>query len=76
RCGVAGVARRLLLEYAGRHGIPVSVDDETYPADLDAADELFVTNSVIGLWPVRELAGRTYRTGPLARRMAAALDEG
>ena len=76
RCGVSGVARRLVLEHAEVHGIPFSVDDETYPADLDAADELFVTNSVIGLWPVRELAGRTYRPGPLAQRMAAALDEG
>jgi 4-amino-4-deoxychorismate lyase len=50
--GIAGVQRERLLEHALTHGVaaraePVSV------ARLVAADEVFLVNSVIGLWPVR-----------------------
>ena len=33
-------------------------------AELLAADELFVTNALFGIWPVTELDGRRFAVGP------------
>jgi branched-subunit amino acid aminotransferase/4-amino-4-deoxychorismate lyase len=41
---------------------------------LDAT-EIFVVNSVIGAWPVRALAGRTWDVGPVATHVKRWLDE-
>ena len=56
RCGVAGVVRALVLERAPALGLPV-VEERLEPARLETADALFLTSSLIGLWPVRQLAG-------------------
>ena len=55
-CGVAGLQRDRVMEHAGLHGMLCSVAKLTRD-DLLAADEVFVVNSVIGLWPVREMPG-------------------
>jgi len=68
RCGVAGVMRAETLAAAARTGIKAEVCD-LWPKDLDLADELWVCNSLIGMWPVRKLARRAYRPGPLYRRL-------
>ena len=55
RCGVAGVLRRLVLErLAPACGVPARELDLTVD-DLIAADEVFLTNSVIGIWPVLKI---------------------
>ncbi len=59
RCGVAGIMRARVLEQARSLDIPVRVDDFTLE-QVEEADALFLTNSVIGCWPVRELSGRAY----------------
>lgn len=51
RCGVAGVQRDRVIAYAGRVGMPVEVRDVELD-ELRASDELFLTNSVFGIWPV------------------------
>ena len=51
RCGVAGVVRELLLRNAGAIGLPIREDDLTLD-DLLQADEVFLTNSVVGIQPV------------------------
>lgn len=51
RCGVAGVQRDRVIAYARQTGMPVEVRDVELD-ELRAADELFLTNSVFGLWPV------------------------
>ena len=68
RCGVAGVMRRALMSDAERAQIPVS-EAVLGRADLDAAEEIFLTNARIGIWPVRTLEGRTLRVGALTRRL-------
>lgn len=66
--GVAGVLRARVLEVAARCGLICRV--ATLPPDFVAgADEMFVTNSVIGLWPVRSLAGRAYPLGPITKEI-------
>lgn len=70
RCGVAGVMRAETLAVAARMGLVAEVCD-VWPDDLAHADELWVCNSVIGMWPVRRLARSTYGRGPLYRRFCA-----
>ncbi len=74
--GVAGVIRGLIMDVAPELGFQVSECDLRL-ADLNAADELFVCNSVIGIWSVREMAGSLFKVGPVAGRFRQALvDEG
>jgi len=65
RCGVAGVMRGLLLESARIADLTLS--------EVRGADELFLTNSLIGLWPVRQFDGQVFVVGPVTKRWAAAL---
>lgn len=58
RCGVSGVARAVVLECAQALGIPAS-EQRLGREALDAADAMFLCNAVVGLWPARELDGRT-----------------
>lgn len=69
RCGVSGVMRETL--WAGAQALGVEVREiRLSTADLAQAEEVFVCNSVIGLWPVRQLAGQHYAVGRVTRRMA------
>lgn len=70
RCGVAGVMRAELLEHAEKLGVPCAVGDYDR-ASLLAADEIFVCNSLYGVWPVRHFAGRDWPVGPLTRTLQA-----
>jgi 4-amino-4-deoxychorismate lyase len=74
-CGVAGIVRGLVLERCAALGIATAVA-QVGTRDLEAAEELFLTNSLIGIWPVRELDGRAYRPGPVSLRLARALASG
>jgi 4-amino-4-deoxychorismate lyase len=60
-CGIAGVMRRLILKVLGEWGIPCHIRDIGLE-DIKAADSLFMTNSLIGVWPVREFAGQYFNT--------------
>lgn len=70
RCGVAGVMRAALLEASAGEGVAVSVTDLSM-ADLERADEVFVCNSVYGVWPVRSFASLNWSPGPLTRKLQA-----
>ncbi|HET6805677.1 MAG TPA: aminodeoxychorismate lyase, partial [Frateuria sp.] len=64
RCGVAGVARAEILAawpHAQVRPIPL--------AELHQADELFLSSSVRGILPVRELDGRPLAVGPVTRAL-------
>lgn len=74
RCGVAGVTRERIIGYAAESGLACRVEDMTVDRLL-AAEELFVTNSIIGAWQIRELEGRSWRTGAVAQRIGRWLDE-
>jgi len=72
RCGVAGIMRDLILEGADALGIPVSEARVTL-SDLETADELFLSNTLIGIWPIRQMGQRRVPVGPLARRIRESL---
>jgi len=68
RCGVAGVMRAEVLAQAQALGIPVAVADISLE-QLQQADEVFVCNSVYGIWPVRDCAAMSWSVGPLTRKL-------
>ncbi len=68
RCGVRGVMRRVVLEAAAELGIAVAQRDLTFD-ELQGANELFMTNALIGILPVALLDGRRFRAGAVTRRL-------
>lgn len=54
-CGVSGVMRRTVIELSKKIALPVF--EKTFTkAELEQADELFLTNSIFGIWPVKVIA--------------------
>jgi 4-amino-4-deoxychorismate lyase len=71
-CGVAGTVRDLVLRMAGSFGIDV-LERDLFSADLNAADGLFLTNALIGIWPVRRLGAREMALESLPEDLIAAV---
>ncbi len=72
QCGVEGVMRGVVIECAAAASIPCRVTDIRRQDILDA-DEIFLTNSLIGLWPVRMLEGQNLSVGHITRQLQQAL---
>jgi len=70
RCGVAGVMRAEVLAQAEHLGVALRVRDIAFD-ELLQADEVFLCNSLYGIWPVRELAASVWPAGPLTRKLQA-----
>jgi 4-amino-4-deoxychorismate lyase len=70
--GVAGVMRELVLERAPALSLGSRVAGLKQEDILDA-DEMFLTNSLIGVWPVRRIESREYPVGPITRRIQEAV---
>jgi 4-amino-4-deoxychorismate lyase len=70
RAGVAGVVRAALLDAWREEGTPVVVRDLD-SGELARASEMFLSNALIGVWPVASLDGHRYLPGPVARRASA-----
>jgi 4-amino-4-deoxychorismate lyase len=70
RCGVAGVMRAALLE-AWQKGRQATLIRDVEPAELKGASEIFLSNALIGVWPVRALDGQAFCVGPVARAATA-----
>jgi 4-amino-4-deoxychorismate lyase len=68
RCGIKGVMRRAVLETARTLGLRAEESDLDL-AEILAADELFVTNSLFGIWPVADLDGRRFAIGAITERL-------
>ena len=71
-CGVAGVMRRWILNNAPRLDVEVH-EVELSIQDIKQADEVMLTNSLIGLWPVKTFESRNYQPGPVYRALLKAL---
>jgi len=74
-CGVAGIMREMVLEAAqpltglAPEIAALSVDD------FSTADECFLTNSLIGIWPIKVIAGQPMHVGPVAHELQKLLME-
>jgi len=74
RCGVAGVTRGLILELAQQAGIETSVRNIAI-GELTGMDEVFLCNSLIGIWPVNAIGDRQYPVGKLTQQLRAFLTD-
>lgn len=73
RCGVAGMMRGKVLDAARALGLAAEAVSVPF-AELASAQEVFVCNSLVGLWPVKRLDALTLAAErPITRRLAAAL---
>jgi 4-amino-4-deoxychorismate lyase len=70
--GVAGVMRGLVLEQAPRLGVHAEVRPLTLE-DAHSADELFLCNSLVGIWPVRALEQVRYGEATVTERLISGL---
>ena len=69
-CGVKGVMRAYLIAClkATSHTV---IETDLCADDLHRADAIFMTNALIGVWPVRQINTHVYAISPLVRRCQA-----
>jgi 4-amino-4-deoxychorismate lyase len=72
RCGVEGVVRAEILERAAALSLRPVVR-RCALEELASADEAFLTNSIIGVWPLNSIGGTRLRRGARAAAIARAL---
>ncbi|MGY6276352.1 aminodeoxychorismate lyase [Methylomonas sp. MgM2] len=68
QCGIAGIVRKIVIDSAIRNNIVVC-EQQFHKRSVLAADELFITNSVIGIWPIRQLDSQCFKVGRITRRI-------
>lgn len=69
QCGVAGVMRRYIIEKAAPAlNLAVQIRPLTLN-ELTTADEVFVSNSLIGVWPVRRLREQEFPAFSVAPKL-------
>jgi len=66
KCGIKGVIRDLVLETLDKLKITHSVR-KVGIKELYCADEIFITNSLIGVWPVNQFNEFQYAVGPITK---------
>jgi 4-amino-4-deoxychorismate lyase len=74
RCGIRGVLRAQVLRLASELDMAVT-ECRVRMDDLFQAEEAFLTNSVIGIWPIKTLEQRRYSAGPITKRLQDAIRE-
>ncbi len=70
--GVAGVQRDRLLQLAHRLGLSCSIEAIT-PARLLASEQIYLTNSIIGLWWVAAMEDRDWPVHPITHALVELL---
>ena len=66
--GVRGVMRQYIIATAGR--LNIAVEEGLFDLnELAQADEVFFCNSVIGIWPLRDLEQMHWAVGPLTKTL-------
>ena len=68
-CGIRGILREIVVNFASTRKIGVFEKQQLDQQSILEADEIFITNSVIGIWPVRQLNEQCFKVGRITRRM-------
>ena len=71
-CGIAGVTRANILELAPALDMPVVIKQLALD-ELLSADEIFLCNSVIGIWSVQRIDKHRFNSGPGTKKVRNAL---
>ena len=68
--GVAGVMRGIIKTLVDGHNL--TLIEHVYGRDeLLAADEAFVCNSIVGIWPVKQIENVSFTVGKLTNQLQA-----
>jgi 4-amino-4-deoxychorismate lyase len=73
-CGVAGIQRDRVIAWANSNNVPLEIRALSWDEVINA-DELFIVNSLIGVWPVRELEQRHWTDFAMTHRVQLGLNE-
>lgn len=69
--GVAGVMRQTIMDkLAVQIGVQV-LEQSVSKSDLFSADEIFLVNSITGIWPVIQCEEKRWSVGPVTRSLQA-----
>nr|MBX2807621.1 aminotransferase class IV [Cellvibrionaceae bacterium] len=72
-CGVAGVMRQLIIDKIAPL-LAVRLEQKPlFLADVLQADEVFLSNSITGIWPVIRFQDRQWSTGPVTQKIQTAV---
>lgn len=73
KSGVSGVMRRVVLEKAQADGIEVQIGDFLLTSVLEA-EEVFMTNSILGVAPVAAISTHQFQVGKITNRIQEMID--
>ncbi len=73
-CGVAGIQRDRVIAWANSNNVPLEIRELSWEEVINAG-ELFIVNSLISVWPIRELEQRHWTDFAMARRLQEGLRE-
>ena len=73
QAGVAGVIRKKIIQLAEQLSIPF-VETMISKQDLSSMDEVFLTNSLILIWPVIKIDNNTFSIGEVSRSLISSFN--
>lgn len=72
QCGVKGIIRGQVINIAQQAGLTVH-EGQLSLDDIYQSEELFLCNSVIGVWPVYQLENHVFKLGPISQQFIDSL---
>lgn len=73
QAGIAGIMRGIIINLSPRLGLP-AIEHTFAKMELLSADEIFVCNSIIGIWPVIRIAEQAFPVGSKTLMIQQELD--
>jgi len=71
--GIAGIMRGIIIEILSNDKISI-IERLFDKNEFLLADEIFVSNSIIGLWPINQIENKHFSVGPITRQIQSSLD--
>lgn len=71
-CGVKGIMREQIIGIARQASIVVH-ETQMSLDDFHQSEECFLSNSLFGIWPVRQLGGHEFTLGPVSHQLSRIL---
>ncbi|MGR8979926.1 MAG: aminodeoxychorismate lyase [Gammaproteobacteria bacterium] len=74
KSGIEGIIRYVILTLSARNCVAV-IEKNMGKDQFLAADEIFVCNSLIGIWPIKHIENHSYPVGQITRQCQIWLNE-
>jgi 4-amino-4-deoxychorismate lyase len=72
--GVAGIMRGIIMSLSADYSLSV-IEHQFTQGELLSADEVFVCNSIIGIWPIRQIGDVHFPVGPITTNIQSRLSK-